>query len=100
MVIAVNRYMKGDIRPNRENQLSLPELGLDSLYWSYEDGEVVFAKTSKRLNFIKNTLEVSLQYLSERKFPLHLFLYGSRVSSMMHPEKNMVLVPVPQQPSR
>ncbi len=73
MVIAVNRYMKGDIRPNREYHLSLPGLGLDSLYWTYEDGEVVFAKTSKRLSFIKNTLEVCLQYLSERQIPLAPF---------------------------
>lgn len=66
IVIAVDRFMRGTIGPGEKNELSLPDLGLDLVDWSYDDGELRFSVPSKRLKFVKNALAMSIQYLIEK----------------------------------
>lgn len=73
IVIAVNRYMRGTISASIENQLSLPDLGLESISWSYTNDKVHFRTPSKRLGFVKNALEISLQFIREKGLTINPF---------------------------
>lgn len=69
IVIAVNRYMRGMITSSSEYQLSLPDLGLNSISWSYVNGELQFSTPAEPFTFVKNALEISLQFVSENNIP-------------------------------
>ena len=62
IVMAVNRYITAYIEPYRENQLSLPQLGLDHVTWNKN---VQFNVSDSRLNFIRNSILIVNHYLAE-----------------------------------
>ncbi|MDM5157256.1 phosphomevalonate kinase [Bacillus sp. DX1.1] len=70
VVMAVNRYVTAYIKPSRQNQLSLPQLGLEHITW---DKYVQFNVSDSRLNFIQNSIAVVNQFLSENSVPLQSF---------------------------
>ncbi|MDM5190763.1 phosphomevalonate kinase [Bacillus sp. DX4.1] len=70
VVMAVNRYVTAYIEPSRQNQLSLPQLGLEHITW---DKDVQFNVSDSRLNFIQNSIAIVNQFLSENSVPLQPF---------------------------
>jgi phosphomevalonate kinase len=70
VVMAVNRYVSAYVEPSRQNQLSLPQLGLEDVTW---DQNIQFNLLDPRLNFIQNSIKVVQQYLSENSITLEPF---------------------------
>jgi phosphomevalonate kinase len=62
VVMAVSRYLTAYIEPSRQNQLSLPQLGLDHVTWNKN---VQFNVSDSRLNFIQNSISIVYRYLEE-----------------------------------
>lgn len=74
VVMAVNRYVTAHIEPSGQNQLSLPQLGLDHVTWNKN---VEFNVSDSRLNFIQNSISVVNRYLLEHSVspqPVHLVI--------------------------
>src|SRR5690606_42158688 len=65
IVIAVNRYMKTEIKTYKENQLHLPQLAYDSVSWSWKDGELTFHPEGSKLAYIKNAISLFYTLLQE-----------------------------------
>lgn len=66
VVIAVNRYVTAEIKPCRQNQISLPQLGLEDIAWEISDEKVQFNIEDSRLNFIQNSISVVNEFLNEK----------------------------------
>src|SRR5690606_42087190 len=73
IVIAVNRYMKTEIKTYKENQLHLPQLGYDSVSWSWTDGELTFHPEGSKLAFIKNAISLLHTLLLENSVEIRPF---------------------------
>lgn len=73
VVIAVNRYVTAEIRPSLVNELSLPQLGLEKITWSFDEKEIKFCLKDERLRFVKNAMDTVFHYLKEKGIMLHSF---------------------------
>ncbi|MFC5464451.1 phosphomevalonate kinase [Lederbergia graminis] len=73
IVIAVNRYMETEIKAYKENQLHLPQLGYDSVSWSWKDGELTFHPEGSKLAFIKNAISLFYTLLQENSVEIRPF---------------------------
>lgn len=73
VVIAVNRYMTGEISPSNYNELHLPQLGLTNIKW-YEHGtDIQFNLESSKLSFVKNALKTVIQFLKDKEVKIDPF---------------------------
>jgi phosphomevalonate kinase len=73
IVMAVNRYMSAYIEPSKQNSMSLPQLGLETVTWKWSDNPVEFTHSDSRLGFIQNSFSVTKQFLQENSIPLQPF---------------------------
>lgn len=73
VVIAVDRYMYGIIQPSDINQLSLPQLGYEQVYWEESGGDIVFSVPSEKLTFIKESIILVNQLLKESQIQQRAF---------------------------
>lgn len=75
IVAAVDRYLSAYIEPSKQNQVSLPQLGLHSVAWKMNNRVVQFNRGDARLKYIQNAIEVAHQFLKEQAIsvrPFHL----------------------------
>ncbi|NMD68681.1 phosphomevalonate kinase [Bacillus sp. DNRA2] len=75
IVAAVDRYLSAYIEPSKQNQVSLPQLGLHSVAWKINNRVVQFNRADARLKYIQNAIEVAHQFLQEQDIsvqPFHL----------------------------
>ncbi len=73
VVIAVNRYVTAYIKPSRNNQISLPQFGLENITWKMGNDGVRFSVLDCRLNFIQNSIAVAAKFLQEKSIVLRPF---------------------------
>lgn len=69
VVIAVNRFMNGEIKTSLTNVLSLPDIGFDHVTWSYQNGIPHFDRKHPRLKFVQNAMMICHQFLKEKGIP-------------------------------
>jgi phosphomevalonate kinase len=73
VVIAVNRYVTVLIKPCNQNQLSLPQWGLEHITWEISDGRVQFSVQDSRLSFIQNSISMATRFLQEKSIMIRPF---------------------------
>lgn len=73
IVMAVNRYMTAYIEPSQQNSISLPQLGFDNITWKVQNKHVQFHHSDARLEFIENSISVTLRFLQEKSIPVKPF---------------------------
>ncbi len=73
IVMAVNRFVYCTIESQTEGSLHLVDLGLDHVKWEFHDWEIFLNNEDPRLNFIKNALQLSLQFLQEKDRDFSVF---------------------------
>ena len=66
IVIAVNRYISIEIERSSQNQLSLPQLGLDLVTWERKGNQLQFSTDDLRLRFVQQAIYVAEKYLHEK----------------------------------
>jgi phosphomevalonate kinase len=66
IVIAIDRYVSAYIEPSKQNEVSIPQLGLNSVTWKMNNKVVQFNKPDSRLQFIQNAIGIAHQYLQEK----------------------------------
>lgn len=66
VVASVNRYVTAYIEPSAQNELSLPQLGLEDIRWNVNDGRIEFSEWDSRLSFIQNSISTVSQFLNEK----------------------------------
>ncbi len=70
IVAAVNKYVEGSIEPSIKNQLFLPDLKLEDVFFEIKDGNVEFSIEDLRLSFLKNSISVVVRFLKENSIEL------------------------------
>lgn len=79
IVVAVNRYITVHISESDEPILDLPQLGIENITWSLEQGSIHFSVMDKRLRFIQQAIQVVYRYFEAKQIqPIKFHL---RVSS-------------------
>jgi phosphomevalonate kinase len=73
VVVAVNRYVTACIKLSTQNNLSLPQLGLEDITWKISDERVQFNVSDSRLSFIQNAISVASRFLQEKPVLLRPF---------------------------
>jgi phosphomevalonate kinase len=73
IVVAVNRYITAYIEPSNQNQLLLPQLGLDHVTWGLGEERVQFNVNEPRLKFIQSSITITNQFLKENAYTLQPF---------------------------
>ena len=73
VVVAVNRYVTAEIKPALVNELSLPQLGLESVTWNLDEKGIGFYLKEDRLSFVRNAMSTAFQYLEEKGIQPHTF---------------------------
>jgi len=73
VVMAVDRYVYCTVELQQKGVLHLPDLNLDSVEWNFQDDKILLNHHDPRLNFVKNTLELSLNFLREKGYEISPF---------------------------
>lgn len=67
VVTAVNRFVYVKVEQSKQNELSLTDYSLHHIFWELENNKIVLGKIDHRMQFVKNALETTYRYLSEKK---------------------------------
>lgn len=70
IVAAINKYVEGSIECSIKNQLFLPDLKLEDIFFEIKDGNVKFSIEDFRLSFLKNSISVVVRFLKENSIEL------------------------------
>lgn len=70
IVAAINRYVEGSIEPNIKNELFLPDLKLEDVFFEIKDGNVEFSIEDFMLNFLRNSISVVVRFLKENSIDI------------------------------
>lgn len=73
VVMAVDRYVYADIQASSENELTLPSFNLVSLPWNWKDNTVTIHTDDTRVNFVKEAMKHTLNYLNEHAIEITPF---------------------------
>lgn len=77
LVTAVNRFVYAVIEKAPVNKISLPDFALEELLWEWEEEQINFSTSDKRLDFVANAMETVFAYLKEKNIsvqPVHLIV--------------------------
>lgn len=78
VAMAVDRFVYTTIHLGDEQKLELGNLDLHNISWTFQAGDVTFACTDKRLNFIQQAMGVTLHYLQEQEIDIQPFSLSVR----------------------
>jgi phosphomevalonate kinase len=73
VVIAVDRYMIGEISSSDYNELHLPQIGLNNIKWQVKGKKILFNIEDSKLSFVKNTLYTVIRFFKEKGIALRPF---------------------------
>lgn len=65
-VTAVDRFVYAEIKEAAKGLLTLEDYQLHDLTWRHEAGEIKVSSSDERLSFVKEAMEVTCNYLSEK----------------------------------
>lgn len=65
VVMAVSRYVTVTVKPDSQNHLHLPSLGIDDVIWSYKDTQIDTNRDDPRLKFIIQAISTVFKYLGD-----------------------------------
>jgi len=66
VVMAVDRFVYTTIEDSKDNHLTFENFNLQQLSWTYSDGCIQIASQDKRTEFVKQAMQMALNYLEER----------------------------------
>lgn len=72
-VVAVNRYVYATLKDSDENKLHLTDFQLENLRFEFSNHKLHIHTADSRVSFIRNAMEVTYRYLSEKKYPVSPF---------------------------
>ena len=75
IVAAINRYVEGSIKPSIKNQLFLPDLKLEDVFFEIKDGGVEFSIEDFRLSFLRNSISIVVRFLKKTQLSLFHLSY-------------------------
>lgn len=70
IVAAINRYVEGSIEPSIKNQLFLPDLKLEDIFFEIKNRNVEFSIEDFRLSFLRNSISVVVRFLKENSIDI------------------------------
>lgn len=70
IVAAINRYVEGSIEPSIKNQLFLPDIKLEDVFFEIKDGNVEFSIEDLRLSFLRSSISIVVRFLKENSIEL------------------------------
>lgn len=73
IVMAVNRYVYCTVEQQEKGKLHLPNLNLNEVDWDFCNNKILLNHDDQRLNFVKNSLELSMNFLCENGHELSPF---------------------------
>lgn len=73
IVMAINKFVYATIERQKEGKLHLLDFNLENIDWTYIDGEININNDDQRLSFVKNAMEVTLNFLEEKGITISMF---------------------------
>src|SRR5690625_2329849 len=73
VVMAVDRFVYTTIEDSKDNHLTIENFNLQQLAWTYSDGCIQVVSQDKRTEFVKQAMQLVLNYLEERHISIDNF---------------------------
>ena len=77
-VMAVDRFVYATIEDSEKQALTLTDLGLQELSWSYQKGQVHIYRDDSRVQFVQQAMSVVCRYLEEQSHDWESFTLSIR----------------------